>query len=97
MAKFQTSESVEINCPAGTVFQYVTDISQATLWRPNISVRAYSDDPFAVGATWNDITKFMGRDMTVNVEVAALEVGQHIEMKQEGEDILRKRDLEFQP
>ena len=35
--------------------------------------------------------------MAVNVEVAALEVGQHIEMKQEGEDILRKRDLEFQP
>lgn len=84
MANFQISESVEINRPAEAVFQYVTDISQANSWRPNIIVRDFSGDPFEVGTTWSEVTKFMGRDMVVNSEITALEAGRHCEMKQEG-------------
>jgi carbon monoxide dehydrogenase subunit G len=84
MAKFQISESIEINRPAETVFQYVTDISQAPSWRPNLSVRNFSGEPVEVGTTWSDVTKFMGRDMVVDVEVTALEAGRSCEMKQEG-------------
>lgn len=84
MAKFQISESIEINRPAVTVFQYVTDISQAPSWRPNLSVRNFSGEPVEVGTTWSDVTKFMGRDMVIDVEVTALEAGRYCEMKQEG-------------
>ena len=84
MAKFQISESIDINRPAETVFQYVTDISQAPSWRPNLSVRNFSGEPVEVGTTWSDVTKFMGRDMVVDVEVTALETGRYCEMKQEG-------------
>ena len=84
MANFQTSESVEINRPAGTVYNYVTDISQATSWRPNLTVRDFSGEPVEVGSTWHDVTKFMGREMVINVEVTGLEAGQYFEMKQEG-------------
>jgi carbon monoxide dehydrogenase subunit G len=84
MAKFQISESVDINRPADTVFQYVNDISQSTMWRPQISIRDYSGEPFEVGTTWNEVTKFMGRDMVVNFEVMALDAGRYCEMKMDG-------------
>lgn len=84
MAKFQISESVHINRPAETVFQYVNDISQSTLWRPDISITDFSGEPFEVGTTWNEVTKFMGRDMVVNFEVTALEAGRKCEMKMDG-------------
>ena len=97
MAKFQISESVEINRPPETVFQYVTDISKASEWRPNLSVEDYSGDPFGVGSTWRDVTKFMGRDMTVDVEITALEAGRHIEMKQEGSGFSGHASWDFSP
>ena len=84
MAKFQISESIDINRPPETVYQYVTDISQAPSWRPNLSVRNFSGEPVEVGTTWSDVTKFMGRDMVVDVEVTALETDRYCEMKQEG-------------
>ena len=84
MATLQIARSVEINRPVESVFRYVTDISQAPSWRPNLSVRDFSGEPFEVGTTWSDVTKFMGRDIVVNVEVTELEPERHCEMKQEG-------------
>jgi len=87
MAKFQISESVEINRPSQTVFQYVSNVSQHPSWRPNLTIRDYSGDPIAVGSTWSEVTKFMGREMIVNHEVAVLEPGRTIKMKQEGSGV----------
>jgi carbon monoxide dehydrogenase subunit G len=84
MARFQISDSIEINRPAEIVFQYVNDVSQAPSWRPNLSVRDFSGEPFEVGTTWSEVTKLMGRDMVVNLEVTALEAGRHCEIRLEG-------------
>jgi uncharacterized protein YndB with AHSA1/START domain len=83
MANFQISHSVQIDRSAETVFQYISDISQVALWRPNISVRDYSGDPFGVGTTWSEASTFMGRDMIVAHEVTELDPGRHFTMKQE--------------
>jgi carbon monoxide dehydrogenase subunit G len=88
MAKFKISESVEINRPSAAVFQYVTDISQAPAWRPTISIRDYSGEPFEVGTTWSEVSRFMGRDMVVNHEVTALDDGRLCEMNQETTGLL---------
>lgn len=84
MAKFEISHSIEIDQPAETVFQYVTDVSQAHDWRPNLSIKEFSGEPFGVGTTWREVTNFMGRDMEIQVEVTELEAGRHCKMKQEG-------------
>ncbi|MBK5108629.1 MAG: SRPBCC family protein [Anaerolineales bacterium] len=97
MANFQISKSIDINRPAETVFQYVTDISQAPSWRPNLSVRDFSGEPFEVGTTWSEVTKFMGRDMVVNFEVTALEAGRHVETKQEGGGVSANLVWNFNP
>ena len=75
MANFQITNSIGINRSAEAVFQYVTNIAQAPSWRPNLTVKDFSGDPVEVGSTWNDVTKFMGRDMMVKHKVTALEQG----------------------
>ena len=97
MAKFQMSDSIEINRRAGAVFDYVTDVEQAPKWRPGLSVRDFSGEPFAVGSTWNDVTKFMGRDMVVNIEVMALEAGRNCEMKMDGGVVSGNLTWDFSP
>ena len=97
MAEFQISRSVEINRPAETVFQYVTNILQAPSWRPNLSVKDFSGAPVEVGSTWNDVTKFMGRDMVVKHEVTGLEVGRKFEMAQEGDGVSGIVSWNFSP
>ncbi len=87
MAKFQVSESIDINRPAETVFKYLTDISQAPSWRPNLSIRDFSGEPFDVGTKWSEVTKFMGRDMVVDFEVTGLEAGRKIITRQEGSGV----------
>jgi carbon monoxide dehydrogenase subunit G len=97
MAKFQISETIEINRPAETVFQYLTDVPQAPSWRPNLSVRDFSGEPFEVGTTWAEVTKFMGREVVVNFEVTALEAGRHFETKQEGAGVSGNLDWNVSP
>ena len=97
MAKFQISESVDINRSAETVFQYVNDLSQATAWRPQISIRDFSGEPFEVGTTWNEVTNFMGREMVVSFEVTALEAGRGCEMKMDGGAVIGSTTWDISP
>lgn len=83
MAKFQMSKSVEINRSAEAIFQYLSDISQVGSWRPNVTIKEYSGDPFGIGSTWDDVTTFLGRDMVTKTEVTAVEPGRGYTMKQE--------------
>ena len=85
MAQFQISHSVAINRPAETVFQYILDVTKATEWRPSLdAIRDFSGEPIAVGTTWVEVSKFMGRDMLVNLAVTAMEEGRQANLKMEG-------------
>lgn len=88
MANFKVSESIEINCPSETVFQYVTEISKQSEWRPTIVIRDFSGDPFEVGTTWSEVSQFMGREVVVHHEVIALEAGRLCEMQQDTTGLL---------
>ena len=98
MAAIQMSESVEINRPAGTVFQYVTDVKKATEWRPGLNdVRDFSGEPFTVGTSWSDVSKFMGRDIVVNIEVTNLQEGRQANLKMDGGVVSGNMTWEFSP
>jgi carbon monoxide dehydrogenase subunit G len=85
MAQFQLSHSVAINRPAETVFQTVLDVTKQTEWRPGLdSVRDFSGEPFAVGTTWAEVSKFMGREMLVNFSVTGMEERRQANVKMEG-------------
>ena len=88
MAKFQISESVKIDRPAETVFQYIIDVPKHTEWRPSLeAIRDYSGPPFAVGATFSEVSKFMGREMVVDLEVTAMEEGRQANLRMEGDGV----------
>ena len=85
MAEFQISESVKIDRAAETVFQYVIDVTKQTEWRPGLeAIRGYSGAPFAVGTTFSEVSKFMGREMVVDFAVTAMEEGQRADLRMEG-------------
>ena len=97
MAHFQMSRSVEIERPPEAVNQYVTDLSNASAWRPNLSVRDFSGDPLAVSTSGRDVTTFMGREMVVDVEVTELEADRGFEMRQEGGAYTGSATWDFSP
>lgn len=97
MANLQMSESVEINRSAEAIFEYVTDVPQAPSWRPNLVIRDFSGQPFGVGTAWNEVTKFMGREMVVNFEVTELEADQHFVTKQEGGGVSGNLSWDIKP
>ena len=85
MAEFQISESVKINRPVETVFQYIIDVTKHTEWRPGLeAIRDYSGAPFAVGTTFSEVSKFMGREMVVDFAVTAMVEGQRADLRMEG-------------
>lgn len=85
MAHFQISRSVSIDRPAETVFQYVFDMTKHTDWRPSLEeIRDYSGEPFAVGTTFSEVSKFMGREMVVDFAVTAMEEGRQAELTMDG-------------
>jgi carbon monoxide dehydrogenase subunit G len=85
MAEFQISESISINRPAEKVFEYVVDVEKQTEWRPNLeAIRDYSGPPFTVGATFREVSKFMGREMVVENKVTALDEGRQADFRMEG-------------
>jgi carbon monoxide dehydrogenase subunit G len=84
MAQFQISHSVAINRPAETVFQYALNVTKATAWRDLDAIRDFSGEPVAVGTTWVEVSKFMGREMLVNHAVMAMEEGRQATVKMDG-------------
>lgn len=85
MAHFQVSQSVTIDRPAETVFRYVVDVTKHTEWRPSLeAIRDYSGEPFAVGTTFSEVSKFMGREMVVDLAVTAMEEDQQADLRMEG-------------
>lgn len=85
MAKFQISHSVAIDRPAETVFQYAMDVTKATEWRPSLeAVRDFSGKPISIGTTWVEVSKFMGREMLVNIAITAMEEGRKADGAMDG-------------
>ncbi len=97
MARFQISQSVEIDKPAETVYQFVTDLSKTNLWRPNVVNKDISEDSLSVGMTWVEASKFLGREVEVKNEVRELEAGRHCRIKIEGGVVSGENTWEFQP
>ena len=97
MAEFKITKSVEINRPAEAVFQYVNDIPRTPEWRPSVTIRDFSGEPLAVGSSFSELSKFMGREMVIKTEVTALEEGLRCEMKMDGGVVSGNMTWDFSP
>ena len=66
--------SVHIDRSPEDVFAAITDILAAPEWIESvIDVRDFSGEPVGVGTTYTQVTKFLGKEFTIDVEVTTFE------------------------
>ena len=66
--------SLVINCPAGKVFAYLTDITKGTEWQSELlEVQQTSDGPVGIGTTIREVRRFLGRNLETAFTVTEYE------------------------
>jgi uncharacterized membrane protein len=66
--------TVDIGRPPEDVFAVLADIPNSPEWiAPVIAVRDFSGEPVGVGTTYTQVTKFLGKEFTIDVEVTDFE------------------------
>lgn len=74
-----TTSSVEIALPAPDVFEFVADFSNNPRWQKGMQTATWtSDPPHGVGATYDQVARFLGRAVVTSFVVTALEPGRSI-------------------
>ena len=71
--------TIEIERPAGVVFDYVSNFENNTAWQRGMrEARFVTAPPLAVGSQYEQVASFMGRPVVTRFEVTNLEPGRSI-------------------
>lgn len=71
--------TVEIDRPADEVFAVISDFSRNPEWQRGMkSARWTTESPTRVGSTYQQIARFLGRDVVTTFEVVAYEPGRSV-------------------
>lgn len=74
--------SVEIDRPAGVVFAVVSDFSRNPEWQGGMRSAVWtSEPPLRVGSTYDQVARFLGRDVVTSFEVVRLEPGRSVSIE----------------
>ena len=66
--------TVDIGRPPEDVFAVLADIPNTPEWiAPVIAVRDFSGEPVGVGTTYTQVSKFLGKEFTIDIEVTTFE------------------------
>lgn len=66
--------SIHIDRTPEDVFDAITDVLSSPEWIESvIDIRDYSGDPIGLGTTYKQISKFLGKEFTIDIEVIAFE------------------------
>lgn len=81
----EVTSQIDIDRPAAAVFDYVADMSNNTAWQQG-QVRCdwTSDPPIAIGSTYDQEARFLGRAIVSNFEVTEFEPGRRIRIVSTG-------------
>lgn len=75
----ETVETVEIACPAEAAFALVSDFARNPEWQGGmVACRWTSPGGLALGATYEQEARFLGRAIRTTFEVTALEPGRSV-------------------
>jgi len=66
-------KTVFINRPQQEVFDFMSNLENGIQWRSLESSKRTSDDPIGVGSTWREASKFMGREIELDIEFISYE------------------------
>ena len=80
-----TTTSIEIGRPAAEVFDYLADMSNNPEWQKGqVRCTWTSAPPIAVGSTYDQEARFMGRTIRSSFEVTEFEPGHRIRIRTTG-------------
>ena len=72
----QVSRTFTVDKPAEVVVGYLRDFSHAVDWDPGTqSCERQDTGPVAVGSSWRNVSKFLGRETTLDYRLERLEPG----------------------
>lgn len=76
------SSTLDIDRPSGEVFAVISDFSRNPEWQRGMKSAYWtSDPPIRVGSTYQQVARFLGRDVVTNFEVVSFEPGRSITIK----------------
>ena len=79
MVTMQMRSVLHIDRPAGDVFAVVADFSRNPEWQRGMKSAVWtSEPPVGVGSTYDQVARFLGRDVTTSFEVVAYDPGRSI-------------------
>ena len=75
----EVTSSVEIGRDAESVFAFVADFENNPTWQRGMRSASWtSEPPIGVGSTYDQVARFLGREIRTSFEVTALEPGRSI-------------------
>jgi uncharacterized membrane protein len=70
---------IEINCPPQVAWEYMLNAEHNPEWLPNMrSCTWITDPPIRVGSRYDQVARFLGKDVRTSFEVTALDDGRLI-------------------
>jgi uncharacterized membrane protein len=78
-------EQVIIQRPADEVFEFIANFENNPVWQSGmVSARFTSPAPMAIGSTYDQAARFLGREVVSSFEVIALEPGRMVKAASTG-------------
>lgn len=73
------TSSIDIERDAAAVFGYVADFENNPAWQRGMRSAVWtSEPPIGIGSTYDQVARFLGREIRTSFEVTALEPGRSI-------------------
>ncbi len=77
--------NITIQRPPGEVFDFIANFENNPLWQSGmVSATFTSPGPLAVGSTYDQVARFMGRQVVSSFQVTALEPGRKVKASSTG-------------
>lgn len=72
---------IEIDRPADEVFAYLSNFENNPVWQGGMErARFLTEPPLRVGSKYEQVARFMGRDIVSKFEITALEEGRRVDI-----------------
>lgn len=79
MSAVHMHSSLEIDRPSDEVFAVIADFSRNPEWQRGMKSAVWtSDPPIRIGSTYDQVARFLGRDVTTSFEVVEYDPGRSI-------------------
>ena len=78
----RTVTTIDIERPAADVFAYVADMANNPKWQDGMESCVWTSAlPIGVGSTYDQVAKFLGKEIRTSFEVTEFEIDHHIRIK----------------